>query len=72
MMHNFARRGLQSRVVSCQEVHGWVDGRPVVAKKACGAIRLPRVSVVEASDSGKCDDFARARRFGSAHDRRIA
>jgi hypothetical protein len=28
--------------------------------------------VVEASDSGECDDFARARRFGSAHDRRIA
>jgi hypothetical protein len=28
--------------------------------------------VVEASDSGKCDNFARARRFGSARDRRIA
>jgi hypothetical protein len=28
--------------------------------------------VVEASESGKCDDFTRPRRFGSAHDRRIA
>jgi hypothetical protein len=28
--------------------------------------------VVEAPDPGKCDDFARARRFGSARDRRIA
>jgi hypothetical protein len=28
--------------------------------------------VVEASDSGKHDDFARGRRFGGAGDRRIA
>jgi hypothetical protein len=28
--------------------------------------------VVEASYPGKCDDFAGARRFGSARDRRIA
>jgi hypothetical protein len=61
-------------------------GLPCDREKVCGAIKLPsscsdekvvrrgsrgpRIAVVEAAHSGKCNDFANVRRFGSARDRR--
>jgi putative transposase len=46
----------------------WLSWRKWRATRSC----CPRVSVAKASDTGKCDDLARARRLGSARNRRIA